>query len=137
MGSRHKVITIDTHIIIWDALKPEMLSEAAKLEIAKANNFDGIIICDISLWEIAMLVKKGRIEIETTYLKFIDLIKASNNYIIQSITPEIAELSTTLPNEVNADPADRLIAATSIITNTPLITADKNLQQSSILNTVW
>ena len=131
------MITIDTHIIIWDALKPEMLTETAKQEISKANNSDGIIICDISLWEIAMLVKKGRIEINTSYLEFIDLLKAANNYIIQSITPEIAELSTTLPAEINADPADRLIAATSIFTKTVLVTADKNLRQSKILNTSW
>ena len=131
------MITIDTHIIIWDALKPEMLSETAKQEISKANNSDGIIICDISLWEIAMLVKKGRIEIGASYLEFINLIKASNNYTILPITPEIAELSTTLPSEINGDPADRLIAATSIITNTYLITADKNLRQSNILNTIW
>lgn len=131
------MITIDTHVIIWDALKPEMLSDAAKQEILKANNSDGIIICNISLWEIAMLVKKGRIEIGAAYLEFINLIKASNKYIFQPITPEIAELSTTLPSEINGDPADRLIAATSIITNTSLITADKNLRQSSILNTIW
>ena len=131
------MITIDTHIIIWDALKPEMLSDTAKQEIFKADNSDGIIICDISFWEIAMLIKKGRIEIDVTYLEFIDLVKASNNYIIQSITPEIAELSTTLPVEINADPADRLIAASSIITKTALVTADKNLRQSNILNTIW
>ncbi len=131
------MITIDTHVIIWDALKPEMLSETAKQEISKANNSDGIIICDISLWEIAMLVKKGRIEIEASYLEFIDLIKASNKYIIQPITPEIAGLSTNFPKEINADPADRLIAATAIFTNSLLLTEDKNLLKSDILNTIW
>jgi len=131
------VITIDTHIIIWDALEPGKLNERAKKEIAKANKSDGIIICDISLWEIAMLVKKGRIQIRASYLEFIDLVKTSNYYIIQSITPEIAELSTTLPSEINGDPADRLIAATSIFTHTPLLTADKNLLQADILNTIW
>jgi len=131
------VITIDTHVIIWDALKPELVSKNAKREIEQANKSDGIIICDISLWEIAMLLKKGRIEIGVSYLEFIDLLKASNNYIIQSITPEIAELSTTLPAEINTDPANRLITATSMITNTPLVTADKNLRRSKILNTIW
>ena len=36
------MITIDTHIINWDALIPEMLSETAEQEISKANNSDGI-----------------------------------------------------------------------------------------------
>ncbi len=131
------MITIDTHIIIWNALKPELLSKSSNREIELANDSDGIIFCDISLWEIAMLFKKGRIEIDVSYLEFIDLILASNKYIFQSISPEIAALSTRLSDEINADPADRIIAATSMITNTPLITADKNLRLAKNINTIW
>lgn len=131
------MVTVDTHIIIWDALKPDLLSEKAKLELEKANQTDGIIFCDISLWEIAMLMNKKRLEIDIPYLEFMDLIKASNNYIFQPITPEIAELSTKLTSNINSDPADRLIAATSKISNAPLITADRNLRKSETLNTIW
>jgi len=131
------MITVDTHIIIWYALKPELLSEKAKNELERANQTDGIIFCDISLWEIAMLIKKKRIEIDVPYLEFIDLVKASNNYIFQEVTPEIAELSANLQLEINSDPADRLISATSLISNTPLITADKNMRKSKELRTIW
>jgi len=127
------MITVDTHVIIWDALKPDILTSRAKKAIDTANKTDGIIFCEISLWEIAMLMQKRRIEIHATYLDFINLIKASNNYIFQGITPEIAELSS----EINLDPADRIIVATSIITNTKLVTADKNLRQSKKIRTIW
>ncbi len=50
------MIVVDTHIIIWDALKPESLSQKAKNTIDEANKKDGIIICEVSLWEIAMLI---------------------------------------------------------------------------------
>ena len=131
------MITIDTHVIIWDALKPEILTSKAKKAIETANQTDGIIICEISLWEIAMLMQKRRIEIDATYLEFINLIKRSNNYIFQGLTPEIAELSAQLPSDINLDSADRIIAATSIITNTRLVTADKNLRQSKRIRTIW
>ena len=36
------VIVVDTHIIIWNALKPDKLSQKAKKAIEKANNSDGI-----------------------------------------------------------------------------------------------
>lgn len=52
------MIVLDTHIIVWDALNPVKLSEKAKEAIYRANEEDGIIFCDISLWEIAMLKKK-------------------------------------------------------------------------------
>jgi len=131
------MIVVDTHIIIWNALKPEMLSRKAEKAISAANNSDGIIFCDISLWEIAMLMYKGRLSIAVEYLKFIELILESDKYIIRGITPEIAGLSAKLFSDNNKDPADRIIAATSIIENAKLVTADKKLRQSKKVNTIW
>jgi PIN domain nuclease of toxin-antitoxin system len=37
------MIVLDTHIIVWDALNPEKLSEKAKEAIYRANEEDGII----------------------------------------------------------------------------------------------
>jgi PIN domain nuclease of toxin-antitoxin system len=131
------MITVDTHVIIWDALKPELLSRKAKDAIQIANQTDGIIFCEISLWEIAMLMQKSRIEIDTSYLEFINLVKASNNYLFKGITPEIADLATKLPEDINQDPADRIICATAIIKNAILVTADKNLRASKAIRTIW
>lgn len=137
MESFTKMITADTHIIIWDALRPELLSKKAKETLRAADEGDGIIFCDISLWEIAMLIQKKRLKIDVSYLEFINLLKSSNNFIFKGISPEIAKLSASLPEEINQDPADRIICATSILTNTELITADKNLKKSKLLRTVW
>ncbi|MBC8184836.1 type II toxin-antitoxin system VapC family toxin, partial [candidate division KSB1 bacterium] len=62
------MVTVDTHIIIWNALKPELLSNKARETIEQANQADGLIFCNISLWEIAMLMQKNRIEIDVSYL---------------------------------------------------------------------
>ena len=131
------MIVADTHIIIWNALKPEMLSRKAEIAISAANKSDGIIFCDISLWEIAMLMHKGRLSIDVEYLEFIKLILESNNYVYRGITPEIARLSANLFSDNNKDPADRIIAATSIIENAKLVTADKKLRQSGKVTTIW
>ena len=131
------MITVDTHVIIFSALKPGLLSHKAREAISIANETDGIIFCEISLWEIAMLMYKKRIEIDVSHLEFINLVKSSNNYIFQGISPEIAELSANLPSEINQDPADRIICATSIRTGTELVTADENLRESEIVRTIW
>jgi PIN domain nuclease of toxin-antitoxin system len=132
-----KVIVVDTHVIIWDALKPSQLSRKAKNAIIKANKADGILFCDISLWEISMLISRSKLTVDTPYQEFIMLVMNSNNYHFQNITPEIAEKSTSLPDEVNKDPADRIIAATSIIKAVPLVTADKNLIKAKSIETIW
>ena len=131
------MITLDTHVILWDALQPQMLSEKAREAIEKANQADGLFFCSISLWEIAMLVRKKRIEVKVPYRDLVQLILSCNKYVFQEITPDIAQLSTTLPETINSDPADRIIAATSLITKTQLVTADENLRKSELLQTTW
>ena len=131
------MIVVDTHVIIWDALKPKLLSKKAKNAINEANERDGIIFCEISLWEIAMLIKKARISIDTSYQDFIKMVFLSNKYQFKGITPEIAELSTSLPEGVNKDPADRIIAATSLIYKISLVTTDKNLLNADSIKTIW
>lgn len=131
------MIVLDTHIIIWDALYPEKISKEAKDAMELANESDGIIFCDICLWEIAMLMKKERLKVSIDYQDFINLIMDSNRYILHEITPKIAELSVNLPESINKDPADRIISATSIINNAPLITADTNLIKATEIATIW
>ena len=131
------MIVADTHIIIWDALVPQKLSKNAKTAISRANNDDGILFCEISLWEIAMLINRGRIRIDVSYKDFIQLILKSKQYILQGITPEIAELSTQIFQNTEQDPADRLIAATAIVKRAELVTVDKTMRHSKEVRTIW
>ncbi len=131
------MITVDTHVIIWNALKPSLLSRNAKKAIEKANDSEGILFCEISLWEIAMMIKMKKLIIDISYLEFIKLLRAANNYIFKELTPEIVGLSVDLPAEINRDPVDRIICATSILNNTQLVTADKNLRKAKSLKTIW
>jgi PIN domain nuclease of toxin-antitoxin system len=131
------VIVLDTHIVIWDALQPERLSEAARQAIDQANQTDGSLLCDISLWEIAMLMQKGRLKADIDPLSFINLLLQANRLRVQPITPVIAAKSTQLPDSVNKDPADRLIVATALVEQTVLVTADENLRQSEAIKTLW
>jgi len=129
------VILLDTCAIIWDALETPKLTPKAKKAIKRDEQ--ELLICDISIWEISMLIKKERIVIDDTSSGFINLLLQSRNFIIQQITPEIAELSVNFGSEINNDPADRLIAATSIFRNAPIVTADQNLRDASIIKTIW
>ena len=128
---------MDTCAIIWDALEPTKLSAKAKNAIKKADGSNELLMCDISIWEISMLVKRKRIEVDETPANLVRLILSSRNYTIVNISPEIAELSVNLNDEINSDPADRLIAATSILKQAPVVTADKNLIRANILETLW
>ena len=96
-----------------------------------------LMISDISIWEIAMLVARKRLEIEETVSSFINLYLQYRTITVQPISSEIAELSVSFGREINSDPADRIIAATTILTGAKLVTADDNLIHSAIIPTVW
>ena len=131
------MILLDTCTFIWDALQPGKLSKKATglIELGEGNN--QLHICDITLWEVARLVKKGKVEIDSTAALFNQLALQARNIQVQPITSDIAELAVSLDSSVNKDPADRIIAATCIIQNATLITADTNLRKSPLLEAVW
>ena len=129
------MILLDTCAIIWDALDTGRLSSDAKSAIERHEQ--ELVICDISIWEISMLIKRKRLVVDDTASGFINLLLQARNYLVREITPEIAELSVNLGPEINNDPADRLIAATSILLNAPIVTADENLRGAKVLKTIW
>lgn len=131
------MIAVDTHILLWDALTPDRLSATAAEAVAAANQADGIIVADISLWEIAMLIQKGRVEIEWGCNAFLNLILQANKIHVRAITPQIAATSTQFLTTINADPADRLIVATALVAGVPLVTADRNLRDANEIATIW
>jgi PIN domain nuclease of toxin-antitoxin system len=55
------VILLDTHVLIFDALAPERPSAAALATIEQGAARGEVAWADISLWETAMLVARGRI----------------------------------------------------------------------------
>ena len=131
------VILLDTCAIIWDALDPTKLSAKASQAIEQAHAHDALIVSDISLWEVAMLIRKGRLTVAASSTSILHLFLQSRSVAVQDISPEIAELSVNFGEELNNDPADRIIAATSVIHNARLVTADKNMIGNKLLDTVW
>jgi len=84
------VLILDTCALIFDALTPDRLSAKATAAIRQADQAGSIACADISLWEIAMLASKGRIDPGTDPKTFIQLVLAARNIRVLHITPDIA-----------------------------------------------
>jgi len=131
------MILLDTCAIIWDALEPHKLPPAVVDAIAEADEKKRLLVSDISWREIAMLVQKGRLQIGRPAADFMKLFLQSRNVSVIPVSPEIAELSAGFGAALNADPADRIIAATAIVHRAQIVTADKNLQSAPVVDTLW
>lgn len=129
------MILLDTCTLIFDALAPERLSPAAREALARGEAEGGLACADISLWEIAMLVAKGRLDPGTDAATFCRLALDARGVEVLPISPEIAATSASiLPH---GDPTDRLIAATALTVDAPLLTCDEKLRASDVVKTLW
>ena len=131
------MIVVDTHVVVWDALEPGNLSAAAKRALTRADRDGGIVVCGISLREIAMLMKKKRLVVDVGYPDFIDLVLQSRNYVLQNLTAAIAAASVDIDLGKNKDPADHIIAATARVKGVSLVTADRQIRDSGAVKTIW
>ena len=89
-------IVLDTHVLLWSLLQPEELSEDVKQQINLAQEISQLFISSISLWEIAMLKFKKRINIYEPIKDFLESITNIHGVSIKDISPEIAAESILL-----------------------------------------
>ena len=129
------MLLLDTCAIIYDALEPERLSPKSLKAINAAERSGDLICSDISLWEIAMLVQKDRLNPGTDAATFIRLALMARSIEVLPITPEIAARSSEI--DLHGDPADRIIAATALENNTPIVTSDRRLLKARNIPTLW
>jgi len=131
------MIIFDTCALIFDALNPQKLTRPTKKAIESAEAKKQLYCCDISLWEIAMLIQKKRLDPHTDTQTFLQLILQARQIQVLSITLEIATLSASYAGFKHYDPADRLIAATTMHHHATLVTSDQHLQKLPDLTTIW
>jgi PIN domain nuclease of toxin-antitoxin system len=118
------VILLDTHVAIWMATGTRVGKRSMSI-FNKALAEDGLAISAISFWEIAMLVAKGRLRALKSATEQRTKILAEGVRELP-LTGQICVLAGELEN-LHADPADRLIAATAIALDATLATADERL----------
>lgn len=131
------MVVLDTCAFIYDALSPKQLGKTARRVIAEAEAAGQLLCSDISLWEIAMLVSKKRLDPGTDALTFLRVALEARAIRVRPISPEVADLSVSFPSTINHDPADRIIVATAVLEHATLVTCDANLRDCGLVKTVW
>src|SRR5205807_744693 len=107
------MLNLDTHVLIF-ALAGEL--RAAERRLLQRDRWS---ISAIVLWEVAKLAQLGRIELD---LEDPTVVRAISGLHVWPISFDVARASTQL--DVSGDPADELIAATSLVHRVPLVTRD-------------
>ena len=128
----------DTHALIWYLYAMPELSANAKNYMDNVAVSGGyIFIPTISFVEITYLAEKGRLGINVLP-RINSAIQTPNNVLkpIELSHPITVSLSQ-IPRQTVPDMPDRIISATALHLNIPLITKDHKIQAVQNINTIW
>jgi PIN domain nuclease of toxin-antitoxin system len=116
------VVNLDTHVLVHAlAGRPT----ARERRILSREPWG---VCAIVFWEIAKLVQLGRIDLD---LDDPEVTRAFSGLHVWQVDVPVARASTRL--DFRGDPADELIAATSLVHGVPLLTRDRVIRRSRLV----
>ena len=116
------MLNLDTHVLLH-ALGGEL--SARELALLERDTWS---ISAIVIWEIAKLAELGRIEID---LDDRALTRALSRLHVWPLSLEVCRAIRSL--DFRGDPADEIIAATSLVHGVPLLTRDARIRKSRLV----
>jgi PIN domain nuclease of toxin-antitoxin system len=128
---------LDTHAWVWLVADPSQLSAPAKRLIDRSVRVRELLVSSISVWEVAMLVARGRLELtmdvgewvaQAEQLPFLTFVPVNNRIALEAVR---------LPQFPRPDPADRIVVATAMVFGAALVTRDERLRAYPRVRTVW
>jgi PIN domain nuclease of toxin-antitoxin system len=128
------LIVLDTAAWIWRASDPKRLTTRARRAIDEAER---VLVSAISVWEVAMLVAKRRIQLDRPVEQWVDIALALPRIQLALLEPAIAVRSTKLPGNFHPDPADRIIVATALERAVPIVTPDERIRSYPHVQSMW
>ena len=121
-------LLLDTHVWIWLAYgEAHRLTPAAVQAIERAGLRRTIWISVVSVWEVALLVSKGRLQLPVPTSEWIARALDRPDFELVGLAPEIAIESCNLPGAFHADPADRFLVATARLKSAVVVTRDRRI----------
>jgi len=127
-------LLMDTHAWLWFVLGEARLSTTARDAIQAGVNTK--FVSPVSYWEVAIKVQLGRYSLALPYPDFLRRAIGGSGFEILHISPRHAELVAELPHRNHRDPFDRMLAAQSLATGFPIVSADEELDQYGVRR-IW
>ena len=131
------MIVLDTHAWVWFVDNPGRLSAPARKAIEAALAASSILISSISSWEVAMLAATGRLKLTIDVRDWIAKCEALPFFNFVPVDNAIFVRSVFQPGPLHADPADRIIIATALMKDIPIVTQDQRIRNYPGVQSIW
>ncbi len=121
-------LLLDTHIALWlDSGDDRLRASTRALIDGCWQNGGAILLSAITVWEIALLVDTGRIDLDIPVAAWIERFLDCPGIESVPLGHQAASRSYQLHHLEHRDPADRLLIATAIELACPLVTYDERI----------
>ncbi len=121
-------LLLDTHIALWlDSGDDRLRASTRALIDGCWHNGGAILLSAITVWEIALLVDTGRIDLDVPVAAWIERFLDRPGIEAVPLGHQAASRSYQLHHLEHRDPADRLLIATAIELVCPLVTYDERI----------
>jgi PIN domain nuclease of toxin-antitoxin system len=128
------VTVLDTHAWVWWQDQSSLLSARARAAILDAAEISVPAIC---CFEVATAVRRGRMSLDRPVDKWLKLALSQDRVSVTAISPEVAVAAAGLGDDFPGDPGDRLIVATALVLDAPLVTKDDRIRRTKAVRTIW
>ena len=118
-------VLLDTHALIWLMEGDQSLGQQSRQVADTAVREDGLLVSAMSFWEVAMLAQRQRIMLSQPVRNWRQKVLELGIEEIP-VSGDVGILAVELEN-FHADPADRVIAATTLAHGATLVTADARI----------
>ncbi len=115
------MILLDTNALLFIMLNRDRLTDEA---IGAIRDADELLVSSISIWEIAVKNKKGKLPLPFTPEELVYHLYNVSNLTFQSVDEKIWLKNISLDWD-HKDPADRTIVATAALRGIPIVSSDK------------
>jgi PIN domain nuclease of toxin-antitoxin system len=126
-------LLLDTHIFLWSLLEPTRLTQRVASELENPAN--ELWLSPISIWEVLILAEKRRVILNPDALTWIRNVLRTTPLKEAPLNYEVAIQSRTI-DLYHQDPVDRFLAATVLVYELTLVTADERLLGSRKFSTL-
>jgi PIN domain nuclease of toxin-antitoxin system len=130
------IALLDTHILLWWFERPKRLTTKQRGTLERANDASALGVSDVTLWEIALLLERGRIRLALPLDEWLARATAGPMVERYGISPAVAREVVDLATTRDWDPADRIIVATARVLGVPLVTSDTRIVESGLVRVV-
>ena len=130
-------IVIDTHIAIWYFADPTQFSKPAEnaIDIAEANGI--VYVSAITIVELIYLIEKGKIPADVLVQLGKALDDSTTAFRFVDFGREISDEVENISRQIVPEMPDRIISATALYLNLPLVTKDNKIQALQNIQTIW